>query len=274
MTRLGLLLNTIIISTIVVVSISSNVQEEESISESSSSSSSVSSVSPEALFRRANSEWRASSTPASRQWQPWMKYAASLEQLVDEQQQQNSNNKNDNKNDRIMLDIIGAYEAGILAMERDIYQRSIMATTTTTTSRQEEDVARDMARDLALSQLYTGYANLLTLLTPDACLQLALDPHTLLIGASTVTANSVPSMALCMENADNSARNAISLNENNVQALELLQSILEHVGNSGSNEQDDDDNDGSRSSMPRRNTEFVAELFDSFADSFDETVCI
>jgi hypothetical protein len=234
----------------------------------------------EALFRHTIAQWRAATAAASRtprssnqqRWQPWMAFAANLEKRGVQQQQddppQKLNTGNNKKNKK--LDIIGAYEEGILAIERHIHLQQQQQ------QRQprEEDDDDDVARDVTLSQLYTGYAQLLTRLSPDECLQLALDPHTLLIGAANANKKDTtavpPSNRLCLENAENSARNAIALDSRNVPAHKLLQSILALLvaNQNAAKSSADEHNDGRR----QQNTEFVAQLFDSFADSFDDTV--
>lgn len=90
-------------------------------------------------------------------------------------------------------------------------------------------------------------------LNADECHRLALDPHTLLMGVETVSKGGEPSTYLCVENAENALRNSATLDATNAVAGELLAAIT-----------------GRESAHERKPKEFVAELFDSFADSFDE----
>lgn len=106
------------------------------------------------------------------------------------------------------LEIVGGLEEGILAIER---------------ATQHE--GENPPRDHALAELYYAYGKLLTLLDEQQCTDLALDPHTLLIGAETVQ-QSQPSTALCVQNAENSLRNAVTLNANHARAEELLQTLI------------------------------------------------
>ena len=111
-------------------------------------------------------------------------------------------------------------------------------------------------RDGALSHLYTAYGNTLLALSDVECHLLALDPHTLLIGAETIQPTSTPSTHLCKENAENSLRNAVTLDATNSKAQSVLDGLLQGGGGAGMHE--------------RKPKEFVAELFDSFADTFDD----
>ncbi|GFH45219.1 hypothetical protein CTEN210_01693 [Chaetoceros tenuissimus] len=175
--------------------------------------------SPEALYRRTIKEWRT-----KRSYEPWMKYGDDLLEKFD-----TSSNR---------LEIVGGFEEGVLAIEK------------ATVARGEAD---NKERDIALSKLYYGYGYVLMELDASECQSLALDPHTLLIGAETVSKNDEPSTDLCLENAENSLRNAVTLDATNKVADDLLQRIT-----------------GMDSVHKRKPKEFVAELFDSFADSFDE----
>eukprot|EP00522_Entomoneis_paludosa_P018187 CAMPEP_0172446638 /NCGR_PEP_ID=MMETSP1065-20121228/6196_1 /TAXON_ID=265537 /ORGANISM="Amphiprora paludosa, Strain CCMP125" /LENGTH=414 /DNA_ID=CAMNT_0013197809 /DNA_START=116 /DNA_END=1360 /DNA_ORIENTATION=+ len=138
------------------------------------------------------------------------------------------------------LEMVGALEESIIAIERLVFQQGQGA---------------NAPRDVALSQLYMTYAQTLMNLSPHECFQLALDPHTLLIGAAE--AKTEPSTHVCVENAENSLRNAATLDATNTKAEELLQQLL--GGESGESVV-----------HKRKPKEFVAELFDSFASSFDE----
>ena len=134
------------------------------------------------------------------------------------------------------LEIIGGFEEGILAIEK------------ATVARGE---GQNMHRDEILSQLYCAYGKTLLELNADECHKLALDPHTLLIGIESLKGE--PSTFLCKENAENALRNSVTLDATNTLAEELLQTII-----------------GKKSVHERKPKEFVAELFDSFADTFDE----
>jgi predicted TPR repeat methyltransferase len=109
-------------------------------------------------------------------------------------------------------------------------------------------------RDAAPSKLYFGHAKTLASLDADLCTNLALYPHNLFIGAETADADT-PSTKLCSENTENSLRNAASLDATNKEAEELLREISE--GATG----------GIQEQKPKA---FVAELFDSSAETFDE----
>ncbi|CAN0130988.1 unnamed protein product, partial [Heterosigma akashiwo] len=104
-----------------------------------------------------------------------------------------------------------------------------------------------------LSKLYCAYGKGLLELTASECHRLALDPYTLLIGIETVKSDDKPSVFLCAENAENALRNAATLDATNTAAEELLETII-----------------GVDLMHERKPKEFVAELFDSFADSFDQ----
>jgi len=137
------------------------------------------------------------------------------------------------------MGIVGALEEGILAVERTVFK---------------EGEGANPERDAVLSTLYTAYATALHGANPRECLELAVDPHTLLIGAETVHLGSDPSVDLCVENAENSLRNAASLDATNAEAERLLKAIL----------------GGDGTVHKRKPKKFVAELFDTVADTFDE----
>jgi len=144
-------------------------------------------------------------------------------------------NKNYKQN---RLEIIGGFEEGILAIEKATVARGD---------------GQNLQRDKTLSQLYCAYGKTLLELDAAECHVLALDPHTLLIGIETVSRDDEPSTFLCTENAENALRNAATLDATNSLAEELLETIT-----------------GMDSVHERKPKEFVAELFDSFADTFDE----
>jgi predicted TPR repeat methyltransferase len=179
---------------------------------------------PEALFHRTVREWRAKSH--RNDWSPWNAFAKEIDRRF-----QNSAQSR--------LDIIGALEEGVLIIEKSVFQHG---------------EGENPVRDAALSELYYVYANALSSLQPEECLAVALDPHTLLIGAENIDKQSGPGTQICLENAENSARNALTLDATNLKAEELLQKLT------------GDDN----AVHKRKPKEFVAELFDSFAATFDE----
>lgn len=138
--------------------------------------------------------------------------------------------------DHNRLEIIGGFEEGILAIEK------------ATVARGE---GQNMQRDKILSQLYCAYGMTLSELNSAECYKLALDPHTLLLGIETLADE--PSTLLCKDNAENALRNSATLDATNKLAEELLEKIL-----------------GKNTVHERKPKEFVAALFDSFADTFDE----
>lgn len=195
--------------------------------------------SPEVLFRQAVASWHSSE---KLNYEPFDRLS---HQLEDKFFQHSSSSSPNNKELqlRLRLEIIGVMEESILQIETFIFQ--------------EQQGRENRIRDATLSQLYTTYAKALHELSPEECKALALDPHTLLIGADTVSNISEPSSDLCLENADNSIRNAATLDANNQDAEDFLQKI--HAGSAV---------------HVRKPKEFVAELFDSFADSFDEKLLV
>ena len=168
---------------------------------------------------------------STQSWQPWNEYT---KELLDRWQESKNNNPYQNR-----LQLVGGFEEGILAIEK------------ATVARGE---GTNIQRDNVLSQLYAAYGEVLFDLTALECYSLALDPHTLLIGIETVSKDSPPSTYLCRENADNALKNSITLDATNTKAEELLQMISGPEG----------------SVHERKPKEFMAELFDSFADTFDE----
>ncbi|KAL7528335.1 hypothetical protein ACHAXR_002391, partial [Thalassiosira sp. AJA248-18] len=181
--------------------------------------------SSEDLYRRTVQSWRSKGN-----WEPWNEYTVELLTRWD----QSSSNSNNNR-----LQLVGGFEEGILAIEK-------------ATVAQGEGI--NVPRDQTLAQLYDAYGKVLLDLTSLECHQLALDPHTLLIGIESVSPNSSePSTFLCTENAENALRNAVSLDATNSHAAQLLQTLT-----------------GRASAHERKPKEFVAELFNSVADTFDE----
>eukprot|EP00977_Amphora_coffeiformis_P006777 scaffold1485_cov171-Amphora_coffeaeformis.AAC.16 len=143
----------------------------------------------------------------------------------------------DDKSTPTRLQRIGALEESILMIERAIYEMG------------EPD---DPIRDKALAHLYYAYSKTLLSLTGEDCFALAKDPHTMLMGAELVQEASTN---VCRENAENHLRNAATLDATHLQAAVLLADVLGQQA------------DGIHQRKPK---EFVAELFDSFAESFDE----
>lgn len=179
-------------------------------------------TSPEALYREAVQKWQSN----GRDWSSWLHFT---EVLIDKFDKLEPGSKR--------LGLVGAFEEAILVIEKATVALGEGA---------------DPERDHALSRLYFGYGYVLSKLDPVECLNLAFDPHTLLIGAETVRSDN-PSSNLCIENAENALRNAATLDATHTQAEKLLQFIT-----------------GSNTIHKRKPKEFVAELFDSFADTFDE----
>lgn len=186
---------------------------------------------PEAIFRRTVAQWRSGNSARTEtyNYSPWNSFTEELLERFE------SAAGADKEADR--LELVGAVEEGILMIEK--------------TTRYEGD---NVNRDAALSTLYAGYGQILLNLTPNECHALALDPHTLLIGAETVKKASSPSVHLCIENAENALRNAATLDATNADAQELLHQVT-------------NSEEGVHTRKPK---EFVAELFDSFADTFDD----
>ena len=174
----------------------------------------------EELYRRATKTWRS-----KRSWEPWNDYT---NKLLDRWESEKEYNR---------LEIVGGFEEGILAIEK------------ATVARGEGE---NKQRDATLSQLYCAYGKTLLDLDAKECQELALDPHTLLIGIDTVSRDDDPSTYLCEENAENALLNAATLDATNSVAEELLVKLR-----------------GKDSVHRRKPLEFVAELFDSFADTFD-----
>lgn len=178
----------------------------------------------EILFHEAVAAFQRKSSTDQNRWQPWYHISQSLLPLIDE----------------YPLQVVGAFEESILVIERETI-----------------GAKDDAKRDSVLGGLYYGYAKVLLSLNSDQCIQLALSPHNLLIGSETADKKS-PSTNLCVENAENSLRNAASLDATNQDVDDLLTYILgESEASTG----------GVHKRKPK---EFVAELFDSFAESFDD----
>jgi len=175
--------------------------------------------SPAELYHRTVKKWTIERT-----WAPWIDYT---EELIGRF-----------KTSQNRLEIIGGFEEGILAIEKATVARGD---------------GENLLRDATLSKLYAAYGESLLELNAVECFSLALDPHTLLIGAETVSQDDESSTYLCTENAENHLRNAATLDATNEEAEKILQTIT-----------------GMDSVHKRKPKEFVAELFDSFADTFDQ----
>lgn len=189
---------------------------------------------PEALFRQAAQVWRSSGD-----YQPWIDFSIEILARFDQQTTGTSTESSTaQQSSRLRLELIGALEESILMIEKSTLEEG-----------------ENRRRDAALSRLYAAYGHTLTELSSDECQTLALDPHTLLIGADSLDKSKPPSSHLCIENAENSLRNAVTLDAANQNGQHLLEGLLK---------------DGGADVHTRKPKEFVAELFDSFADTFDE----
>ncbi|CAB9516887.1 Methyltransferase domain [Seminavis robusta] len=192
--------------------------------------------SPEDLFHETAEKWQG------RYYQHWDEFAATiLERFKKEEPVVTDSSANGgSKTLPPRLDLIGALEESILIIERNTLHEGA-----------------NKKRDNALSKLYHAYGYTLLQLTAIECQLLALDPHTLLIGAETIknaASPPTPSTHICTENAENTLRNAVTLDATNAEAQALLDTILE-------------EEDGVHTRKP---LEFMAALFDGFADTFDE----
>lgn len=198
-----------------------NVEQQEALAANENDA-----TSPEFMFRQTLAEYK--SVPQNRnspeRWIMWTLLATNLSE----------------ESPAPPLERIQALEEGILVIERAVFQAG---------------EADDASRDKALAHLYFTYGKMLQSLEAIDCTTLALDEHTLLIGAETADA-SKPSQDLCRENAENALRNAVTLDATHTKAADLLADLLEQ----------DSSEDGAHKRKPK---EFVAELFDSFADTFD-----
>ena len=192
--------------------------------------------SPERIYRKTLQKWQST----QRDWNVWSDYNTEIISLFNNYSSSSSNtNTNTHKSaSSSRLEYVGAMEEGILVIEKSTVAMGEGA---------------DIKRDRVLSQMYAGYGMMLFELNAQECHGLALDPHTLLIGAETVSSGDEPKRFLCIENAENGVRNAITLDATNSNAEDLLKQIT----------------GDSTTIHERKPKEFVAELFDSFADTFD-----
>jgi predicted TPR repeat methyltransferase len=220
-------------------------------------------LSPKELFRHTQNEWIKSIKPrTSINWYVWSEFSSTL---VREFQRSENSPSSASMMQKLRLEIVGVMEEGILAIEHFLAHRQQQA--------QPDYPMEDSQRDAVLSELYVAYGMFLEQMTPIECWKLASDPKTLLIGAlerlEEYRANlqtghdqdelqllQLLFLPLCRDNADNAVRNAMSLDATNAQALKLLEKLTGK-------------NDPSIVHQ-RKPKEFVAELFDSFAETFDE----
>lgn len=219
--------------------------------------------SPEELYKKTIETWqRKSSRGSSTSWEIWKDFAKTItlqyETIIGKDGSATTTDTEPGA-----VEIVGAIEEGILTIERIVFQQQ--------ESSSRNNAADDQARDAALAIMYQEYGRLLiySSTSPIAsqthrCYELAKDPHTLLIGAPErvneyfKTRKKVDDEnalleslfgPLCKDNAENALRNAVSLDASCREAQTLLDEII---------------------SDTRKPKEFVAELFDSFADTFDE----
>lgn len=218
-------------------------------------------LSPEALFRYTHHEWmNGASHQSGLAWNFWTEFATSL--VTEFEKVSTKTPSSAAKKQKRRLEIIGAVEEGILTIERFLAEQE-----------QQRQHVPDQAVNPVLADLYVSYGTMLHQLTPMECWKLASDPHTLLIGAperldefqtrlqddtenqDEIQLIQVLFPPLCFDNADNAVRNAMSLDATNTQAIKLLEKLT-------------GDSDPTLVHH-RKPQEFVAELFDSFADTFD-----
>ena len=193
---------------------------------------------PEVLFRKSSHAWH---TSKHQEYQPWIDLSVKILERFENIEPTSAKIGSSIESPRLAL--IGALEESILAIEKVTLHEG-----------------ENRQRDVGLGHLYSSYGFSLSELSPHECRLLALDPHTLLIGADTVQADpsKPPSTHLCTDNAENSLRNAVTLDATNQIAQKRLEGIL---GDNGSD---------ANAVHTRKPKEFVAELFDSFAVTFDE----
>uniref|UniRef100_A0A7S4SZQ1 Methyltransferase domain-containing protein n=1 Tax=Ditylum brightwellii TaxID=49249 RepID=A0A7S4SZQ1_9STRA len=132
------------------------------------------------------------------------------------------------------LEVIETIEDSILDLEREILRSNSRS---------------DSVRDRVLSLFYCLYGQTLMTLSVSECYSLAQRPRSLLIK----TSGSSKDQAQCQDNAENALRNALTIDATNAAAQESLSTLLQRQVNV----------------HERKSTEFVSELFDSFADTFD-----
>lgn len=234
--------------------------------------------SPEKLYKQTIETWQQKySRRSPTSWEVWKEFATTITSKY-EMTIGKDGGTPENSSGPSAVEIVGAMEEGILTIERIVFQQQEQESS--------GNIADDDARDASLAVLYTEYGRLLlyssetiTIDTPSGsrhrCHDLAKDPHTLLIGAperlneyhkkkkkrkdDDDDEDLVTSLfgTLCRDNAENALRNAISLDASCKEAKKLLNDII--TGTSSGD-----------TAYTRKPKEFVAELFDSFADVFDE----
>lgn len=222
--------------------------------------------SPETLYQKTVETWqRKYSRGSSTSWEVWKEFATTItskyEEIIGKDGLVATNDGGPS-----VVEIVGAIEEGILTIERIVFQHQEAGS----------NGGDDDARDASLAIMYQEYGRLLLYSSetttespigsrPHRCYDLAKDPHTLLIGApervneyfkkrTRVKKDDEALVAslfgpLCRDNAENALRNAVSLDASCKEAQTLLDEISDDT---------------------RKPKEFVAELFDSFADTFDE----
>ena len=229
--------------------------------------------SPEALYKQTVEKWqRKYSRGSPTSWDVWKDFAKTVTSKYEEIIGEDGTLATNHPSGPSAVEIVGAIEEGILTIERIAFQQQ-------EGPRETADID---SRDSSLAILYQEYGRLLlyssetTKETPTIgssthrCYELAKDPHTLLIGApervneyfkkkhkgneSNEELLSSLFGPLCRDNAENALRNAISLDASCEEAETLLDVITRN----------------SSGDQFRKPKEFVAELFDSFADTFDE----
>jgi len=241
--------------------------------------------SPEKLYKQTIETWQQKySRRSPTSWEVWKEFATTItakyESIIGKDGDYDATTAT-HPNGPSAVDIVGAMEEGILTIERFVFQQQEQESS--------GNIADDDARDASLAVLYTEYGRLLlyssetTITSIDnsathsgssrhhRCHELSKDPHTLLIGAperlneyhkKQLNDDDVDDQdllaslfgSLCRDNAENALRNAISLDASCDEAKKLLDGIITT----------------SSSGDTRKPKEFVAELFDSFADIFDE----
>ena len=173
-------------------------------------------------------------------WDAWANLASALAEVGDDP-----------------LGTVRAYERAILLIEREAEEEE-----------QAGGGGEDAGKDRYLSALYSGYGGVLADLGPSQCLELERDEHSLLIGnerdgdgdgdgedqAAAAAANA---KRLCTETALNALRSAAILDAGNSVAAHMLAALSAADG-------------GDDGVHRRASPEFVATLFDDFADTFDE----
>jgi len=239
------------------------------------------SFSPEILYKQTIAAWqkqRRKGSPFS--WDIWKNFAKTVtskyETIIGADGEKAAASKEAGLPNAV--EIVGAIEEGILKIEQFVFEQE--------QSGAPPNQVDDEARDSALVILYTEYGRLLWYSSeiphpPSSwdhphpshrCWGLAKDPQTLLIGAperineyrrhrKKVAEHDHPLLVklfgpLCRDNAENAIRNALSMDETHEEAIELLQEIT----SSGD----------ANAQQTRKPKEFVAEIFDAFADTFDE----